>query len=423
MNVDYTEESPTVLSFCAGYGGIDLGVSAAIGRELNVLAYAEIEAYAISCLISKMESEDEALSVPIAPIWTDIKTFPSHLFRGKVDILFAGYPCQPFSGAGKKEGVNDPRHLWPYIRETISDVRPRRVFCENVEGHISIGLDTVLSDMAEMGYRVTAGIFSASEPTVGAPHQRKRIFWLAELGDSQHDGSSDTKVGRDTQKTGKHHQEGKKATLEFEGTSRPEGHGNIQGVELADSNSVHRWSVKESKQQTGDASRKSTSNSSGELADSESVGCRGGQDKDGANRERVPILKGEEQPMVWSQTEGCSGDTRRWPARPGEDQYEWEEPRVLAKSKSKGLEGRDDGRNDGQTLSRSGEGSGAEQDIGVTESGVGFPADGHPKRLADTPEGVARVMKCRTDAIRLAGNGVVPQVAKLAWETLSERLK
>jgi DNA (cytosine-5)-methyltransferase 1 len=170
--VDTTKELPTVIAFCAGYGGIERGLDLA-GVEHRVIAYVEIEAFAIANLVSKME----AGLLPPAPIYTDIKTFPAEVFRDRVDIITGGYPCQPFSAAGKRKGTDDPRHLWPYIRRHIESIRPVQCFFENVEGHISLGLSTVVSDLEEDGYRTTWGIFSARE--VGAPHQRKRVFILA----------------------------------------------------------------------------------------------------------------------------------------------------------------------------------------------------------------------------------------------------
>ena len=168
-----TEELPTVISFCSGYAGIERGLDLA-GIRHRVIAYVEIEAFAIANLVSKMESGQ----LDPAPIYTDLKTFPGHLFRGAVDIITGGYPCQPFSAAGKRLGEKDPRHLWPYIRKHIRTIQPARVFLENVEGHISMGLSSVISDLEEDGYRSTWGIFSARE--VGAPHQRKRVYILAD---------------------------------------------------------------------------------------------------------------------------------------------------------------------------------------------------------------------------------------------------
>jgi len=112
-----------------------------------------------------------------SPIWTDLKTFPWRAFCDRVDILSGGYPCQPFSSAGKRLGTDDSRHLWPYIADGIRILRPKLCFFENVEGHITLGLREVIGELESMGYAVSWGIFSARE--VGAPHQRKRVFILA----------------------------------------------------------------------------------------------------------------------------------------------------------------------------------------------------------------------------------------------------
>ena len=167
-----TPKAVTHVSLCAGYGGIDLGLKRAI-PSLRTVAFSEIEAFACANLVSKMESGQ----LDPAPIWTDLKTFPYSEFRDRVDILSGGYPCQPFSAAGKRLGKDDPRHLWPFIADGIASMRPRVCFFENVEGHITLGLSDVIEDLAGLGYRTTWGIFSAAE--VGAPHQRKRIFILA----------------------------------------------------------------------------------------------------------------------------------------------------------------------------------------------------------------------------------------------------
>jgi len=181
--VDIAEELPTVISFCSGYGGIERGLDLA-GVKHRVIAYVEIEAFAIANLVAKMES---GALVP-APIFTDLKTFPAHLFRDCVDIITGGYPCQPFSAAGKRLGTEDPRHLWPYILDHIRSIRPVRCMFENVEGHISLGLREVIGDLEGAGYDATWGIFSASE--VGAPHQRKRVYILADTSNNRHQSGS-----------------------------------------------------------------------------------------------------------------------------------------------------------------------------------------------------------------------------------------
>ena len=148
---------------------------------MRTLAYCELEGFAQANLISKMEKG----LLDAAPIWNDLKTFPYESFHGLVDILITGYPCRPFSAAGKRAGKEDPRHLWPWIADGIRLLQPTMCFFENVEGHISLGLSTVISDLEELGYKVSWGIFSASE--VGAPHQRKRVFIMAYRSDGRLD--------------------------------------------------------------------------------------------------------------------------------------------------------------------------------------------------------------------------------------------
>jgi DNA (cytosine-5)-methyltransferase 1 len=94
-----------------------------------------------------------------------------------IDILTAGYPCQPFSHAGQRKGTNDERHIWPHIKEAIGILRPRIVVLENVRGHLSLGFKEVLKDLAEIGYDAKWQIVRASD--VGAPHRRERLFIVA----------------------------------------------------------------------------------------------------------------------------------------------------------------------------------------------------------------------------------------------------
>ena len=172
-HVDTTKPTEvTHLSLCTGYGGIDLGLARVVSN-LRTVAYCEREAAAIELLLSRMEGGQ----LDAAPIWTDLRSFPWEAFSDRVDILSGGYPCQPFSAAGKRLGAEDERHLWPAIADGIRILRPRVCFFENVEGHISLGLREVIEELEGLGYRTAWGIFSAAE--VGAPHQRKRVFIMA----------------------------------------------------------------------------------------------------------------------------------------------------------------------------------------------------------------------------------------------------
>ena len=176
----------THISLCAGYGGIDLGLKRAIG-DVRTVCYVEIENFVIDNLVKKIE----AGLIDNCPVYTNLKTFPWELFSGRVDILSGGFPCQPFSAAGRRKGSEDPRHLWPYITDGIKRLgRPAIVYFENVEGIISSKIKGedwadpegtpvllhVLRELERMGYKATASVFSACE--VGAPHQRKRVFIL-----------------------------------------------------------------------------------------------------------------------------------------------------------------------------------------------------------------------------------------------------
>ncbi len=169
MNVDNTQN---IISFCTGYGGLELGIKRT-GLDVRTIVYVEIEAYAVANLVAKIEQGQ----MDAAPIWTDIKTFDGKPFRNKVHGILAGYPCQPWSNAGKRAGTDDPRHLWPYIEEHIRTIRPVWCFFENVSGHLSLGFDEVFKSLRDLGYKVEAGLFTAAE--VGQGHIRERLYILA----------------------------------------------------------------------------------------------------------------------------------------------------------------------------------------------------------------------------------------------------
>lgn len=114
---------------------------------------------------------------PGVPNVRDVKRIPWWIMA-PIDVLTAGYPCQPFSLAGARKGEDDERHLWPSIAEGIQVMRPRHVLLENVRGHLSLGFDQVLHDLDGMGYAVAWRILSAS--AVGACHRRERLFIYAQ---------------------------------------------------------------------------------------------------------------------------------------------------------------------------------------------------------------------------------------------------
>lgn len=195
------------LSLCTGYGGIDLGLHRVLSN-CRTVTYVEIEAFAIRNLVAKMETG----LLDTAPIWTDVKTMPLGQLRevlGRESIISGGFPCQPFSLAGQHKADQDPRHLWPFIKNAIRVIQPRWAFLENVEGLVSSKLKGdnwsdpegtpvllhVLRELERLGYQSEAGIFSAEE--VGLPHQRRRVFILAYSNDTGPQGG--LQGGQDSQ--------------------------------------------------------------------------------------------------------------------------------------------------------------------------------------------------------------------------------
>lgn len=109
-----------------------------------------------------------------APIWDDVQTFDGRPWTGLVDVVTGGFPCQPFSAAGKRLGEDDNRNMWPATVRVILEVRPRWCLLENVPGIVGTYLRRILGDLAEIGYDARWACLSAS--TLGAPHRRERVW-------------------------------------------------------------------------------------------------------------------------------------------------------------------------------------------------------------------------------------------------------
>lgn len=168
------------ISICSGYAGIELGLREVI--PTRTVCYVEIEVSAATILAKRMEEG----YLDKAPIWTNLKTFDPKPWRGKVDILTGGFPCQPFSVAGHQRGEDDERNLWPDTARLIWRLRPPIVFLENVPGILEYYFSEVRPQLQEMGYQVTEGLFSAVE--TGAPHKRQRLFILAYTNEQRSQG-------------------------------------------------------------------------------------------------------------------------------------------------------------------------------------------------------------------------------------------
>lgn len=161
-------------SLFAGVGGLDLALRIAC-PDARTVVYLERDAYAAATLVARME--DKALDQ--APIWDDITTFDGAAWRGCVDLVMGGFPCQDISAAGRGEGIKEGNRsgLFFELMRVVRQIRPRFVFLENVSMLTVRGLDAVLGSLAEIGFDAEWLCLRASD--VGAPHRRERWFCLA----------------------------------------------------------------------------------------------------------------------------------------------------------------------------------------------------------------------------------------------------
>lgn len=167
-NQQCNDEGLRELALFAGAGGGILG-----GRLLGwrTICAVEYNAYARSVLLAR---QNDGTLAPF-PIWDDVRTFDGRPWRGLVDVVSGGFPCQDISAAGGGKGIDGERSgLWAEMARIVSEVRPRFVFVENSPLLVERGLAVVLGDLAEMGYDAEWACISAGN--VGSPHQRERIW-------------------------------------------------------------------------------------------------------------------------------------------------------------------------------------------------------------------------------------------------------
>ena len=412
-HVDFTEQPQKIISFCTGLRGIERGLERA-GVNVEPICYVEIEAFICENLVSEMQQG----SLAETPIWTDLKTFDARPFRGKVHGFIGGYPCQPFSNAGARNGTSDPRHLYPFISKHIEAARPLWCFFENVEGHLTLGFPEVSADLRSMGYAVEAGIFSAEE--VGATHQRNRLFILAiKVEYLEHARSSNERnlcggFGEKPEKEPIPANTGNNVV----DASIIRCHNEQERCEQTENNRLRELPLG---QWAGDNEQRRVINSSDDVGNTTSEGqqkCGFGNIGELSEEERIGVHNRLEQSSITetkladtglfrqeerqqqaagieqygekeladTSSEGCERSewdgtlwqdgqaalrpitehcNDRWPARPGEQQYNWERPRTISR-------------------------------LGCTVDGYNY----------------------REDLIRAFGNSVVEQTAAVAWINL-----
>jgi DNA (cytosine-5)-methyltransferase 1 len=151
-----------VLDLFSGIGGFSLGLERA---GMTTVAFCEIDPYCRAVLKKHW---------PEVPCYEDVRTIPP---IGGIDVICGGFPCQPWSHAGKQLGTADDRHLWPAMLEVIKRERPTFVVGENVVGIIGLALDAILADLEAIGYACRT--FDIPAGAVGAPHIRRRVWIVA----------------------------------------------------------------------------------------------------------------------------------------------------------------------------------------------------------------------------------------------------
>ena len=210
----------THLSLFSGIGGLDL---AAEWAGIETIGQCEWAEYPTKVLEKHW---------PDVPRWKDIKTLTGESFyertdRRTVDIISGGFPCQPFSVAGKRRGKEDDRYLWPEMVRIIKELRPTWIVGENVAGIVRMALPDILSELETCGYRTRTFLIPAC--AVGARHRRYRV---AIVGYAEHNGLSSTEIAGGTQKTGGGEQERKETAGESPGTGES---GNSEVMAYTDS--------------------------------------------------------------------------------------------------------------------------------------------------------------------------------------------
>lgn len=284
------------LSLFSGIGGIDL---AGEWAGIKTIAFCERESFCQEVLKKHW---------PNTPVYDDVTELTKERMEsdgidtGTIGVISAGYPCQPFSHAGKRQGQEDDRHLWPEVYRLLQEIRPRWFVGENVAGHVTLGLDDVLSDLGNIGY--TAQSFIIPAAAIGTPQRRDRVFVV---GYAEHNGSHGAAFRRGTDTTSYNYAEGKSKAGESKRTSKPRNNetmGNAKCIRF-DRESRRR---------------------------SEFIV------KDGHIRvEKVDWGNGAAQSGMGGMLDGISTwlDRHRWPAAQGQEQYEWEPPRVATGVKNR----------------------------------------------------------------------------------------
>ncbi len=294
-------EKLRTLDLFSGIGGFSLGLDST--GYFETVAFCEIEEFPCKVLNKHW---------PNVPIYNDVRELSYEKLQADglisggrgIDVICGGYPCQPFSVAGLQKGEEDPRHLWPEYFRLVRELRPSYVIGENVGGHIRLGLDSVLEDLDSENYTVRC--FSVEAASLGAPHRRERIFWIAENMADSYPGFSE--LTDEEIQAGWHALNGSGSGFDvshaqfkgLEGRSRDNRGGGrevLSGIE-DDGHSVRRQ-VRRTGGEDGGAAADDVSDTQGER--------RGGRNRGGRRAEQWELLKKEQEGRTLGrEVERCS---------------------------------------------------------------------------------------------------------------------
>ncbi len=371
------------LALFAGAGGGILG-----GQLLGWKTVCAVEVDAF-CARRLMQRQNEGHLSPF-PIWDDVCTFDGHPWRGIVDVVSGGFPCQDISVAGGGAGLEGERSgLWVEMARIIDEVRPRFVFVENSPALTFRGLDRVLGDLASMGYDAEWGVLGASD--VGAQHKRARIWILA------HAELRRVSIGRRTEDVGKKSTNPRGISVDERPRLQKQ-----EGKILADTEGKRARDVSKNKRQaSGESNAYDNTSGSGRGDDRQKnrpiVANANSDGRCGVLRE---ARQGEKGPQLRKDSDGESiGDGRKGPSFKNiSDTYEQHDDcggygasKICGERQA--TSGLCNGKQDGNPWT-------IEPDVGRVVDGVAF----------------------RVDRLRAIGNGQVPQCHAEAWRRLLARV-
>ena len=366
-----------VLDLFSGIGGFSLGLHST--GIFETTKFVEFDSFCQKVL---------AKNFPNIPIEGDIKNVKGQ--EGEADIVVGGFPCQPFSVAGKQKGRDDNRYLWPEMFRLIKEVKPEFVIGENVQGLINLQNGMVLrqvqDDLEGEGFEVQCFLIPASG--IGAWHQRNRV-WI--VGHSKHNGSLASKKSRGNQEVNGRTQEGQNQTIKSERTSGYRDNENVSNTESIGTGECRNTNQEKGREGSSstqsDGTHANVSNTIGQL----SVGCSSTTRDGGEEFIRLECNEGWHWNEVRSQTERCSEQVRQ---------------------------------NVSNTNGQRSQGHKFQQHLETGEqSSTNDGKDSFERQytwwqiesdLCGVPHGISRVMdKHRANRIKSLGNAIVPQIARI----------